>query len=244
MKKCQKLLFWNYFLFLTQFPANLAALRSQTLPSILVCLLLLLFHRAKEGVEKTGKIETEKDYNYFLKSANGDFFLDNFPAAKAGFLMGFASILGEQAAPLQKSGRILIFTHLRRKITEMFHMDAGETTFLWLLLSLVVVTCWMFTVFCWLRWPKTQIQTLASKCFLSGARQLPPLHFIYLNNSCVLSMLLLLHFFAGANGILAAFFKLNNEAITAFLPFPCQKKSRWKTKTWFLADDFPFSCSL
>lgn len=35
-------------------------------PSILVCLLLLLLHKVKEGVEKTGKIVTEKDKNYFL----------------------------------------------------------------------------------------------------------------------------------------------------------------------------------
>lgn len=62
--------------------------------------------------------------------------------------MAFASISGEQdVPPFHKSGKTLIFTHLRRKITEMFHIDAGET-FLWLLLSLLVVTCWMITVFC------------------------------------------------------------------------------------------------
>lgn len=35
-------------------------------PSILFSLLLLLLHEAKEDVEKTGKIETGRNYNYFL----------------------------------------------------------------------------------------------------------------------------------------------------------------------------------
>lgn len=97
--------------------------------------------------------------------------------------MAFASISGEllfPAPPLRKSGRILIFMHLRRKITEMFHVDAGETTFLWLLLSLVVVTWWMCTDFCWfsvgsfgLRYkPKLWHPNVASNK-ISGARQLP-----------------------------------------------------------------------
>lgn len=35
-------------------------------PSTLVFLLLLLLHKAEEGVEKTGKIETGRNYNYFF----------------------------------------------------------------------------------------------------------------------------------------------------------------------------------
>lgn len=98
-------------------------------------------HKAEERVDKTGKFETRKNYNYFLNLVMEISFLTTPLQSKENF----ASVSGEQdAPPLQKSGRILISAHLRRKITEIFHMDAGGKIFLWLLLSPVVLACWIF----------------------------------------------------------------------------------------------------
>lgn len=174
--------------------------------SVLDFLLLLLLHEVKKGIRKTGKIETAKNFIFFV---NRDFFLDKFFSGKGEFqwlLFKATYFRRDRCSSLTKINLNFnsMFLHTsEEKNIYFFLIDAGETTFLWLLLSLMVVTWWMYVVFCqlmWLTffiWPDIQNQTLACNCcftnnIVSETKQL--LLLLYLNSCHVPYIPFLFHF--------------------------------------------------
>lgn len=203
MKKCHKLPSLNYIFPLSvyiQLHPKQAAPGHRHCISILIFLLLLLLHEVTEGKNwkdwANWNIQELFFVFFFLllwvffKSGNGDFCLHNFFEVKGGFrwllLLGnvFQRIKALLSYKIRQDFNLNFLHTWEEKLLKFFLMDAGETTFLWLLLSFVVVTWWMYAVFCQLRWvtlfiwPNIQNQTLASKYCLtnnivSETRQVP-----------------------------------------------------------------------
>lgn len=131
MKKCQKLLSWNDILFLTQFPANLAAPRSQTLPKHIALLAAITApQNYRRGWKGWKKIETEKDYNYFLNLVREIYFsTTSLQSKEDSDRFGFYFRRAGCSSFTKIRQDFNFYTLEKKKITEMFHMDAGKKHF-------------------------------------------------------------------------------------------------------------------